>query len=387
MTSTFMASISAFLLPTTDVFSTLEVTHGLHRGVALPVEQPVCRIGSSRHADVMLSDDAVAAEHATLRFHARMVAIEAVGGDIEVNGKHLAQGTGWRTDLPVTLVIGGARLQLARPELSLPPAVRVIQDVVTPRYRAVRGAATDALQTARKTIPAALEAVGSFVSPAIGAIHRALSPYFQGVRRFVSPAARRLGTLLAPVSRWIRGRVRTIPLPERWRERLMPSRDAAPRALVKRGAAVTAVGMAIVLIGIYQLVGVDKAGASISASALNSTAILHPQAAEAATRKAPELGSSFGAYTQSIPIAVPPYRGLEPKVALTYSSSAGNGFVGVGWNLAGVSFIDRGQPRRGAPVEQHHLRAGTVHHALNHLPRGLGFLADDRDLGPNQPVQ
>src|SRR5690554_3659518 len=108
-----MASVTAFLLPTTETFSTLEVRSGFHSGVAVPLERSVCRIGSAASSDVMLSDDCIAAEHVVLRFHARMVAIEAVGGTVEVNGKPLAQGTGWRTPLPVTLSIGEITLTLS----------------------------------------------------------------------------------------------------------------------------------------------------------------------------------------------------------------------------------------------------------------------------------
>ncbi|HEY3356583.1 MAG TPA: RHS repeat-associated core domain-containing protein [Polyangia bacterium] len=56
-----------------------------------------------------------------------------------------------------------------------------------------------------------------------------------------------------------------------------------------------------------------------------------------------------GSLQSSIPIGVPGFHGLEPKLALTYSSSGGNGFVGVGWGLAGVSVIERASPGGGVP--------------------------------------
>lgn len=41
-----------------------------------------------------------------------------------------------------------------------------------------------------------------------------------------------------------------------------------------------------------------------------------------------------GTFTYTIPIRVPPGRvGMEPNLALTYSSRAGNGPIGVGWSL------------------------------------------------------
>ncbi|NKI94387.1 SpvB/TcaC N-terminal domain-containing protein [Rhizobacter sp. SG703] len=52
--------------------------------------------------------------------------------------------------------------------------------------------------------------------------------------------------------------------------------------------------------------------------------------------------SQSGAATYTIPLQVPPgVAGLEPKLSLTYSSQAGNGYLGVGWSLAGLSSITR----------------------------------------------
>ncbi len=51
----------------------------------------------------------------------------------------------------------------------------------------------------------------------------------------------------------------------------------------------------------------------------------------------------------SYPIVVPPARnGLAPNLSLSYSSSAGNGWIGVGWDLS-VGFIQRRGPKRAVP--------------------------------------
>lgn len=48
----------------------------------------------------------------------------------------------------------------------------------------------------------------------------------------------------------------------------------------------------------------------------------------------------LGNATYSIPIRVPPgRRGIEPRLGFSYDSGAGNGVLGVGWSLAGLSAI------------------------------------------------
>jgi hypothetical protein len=74
--------------------------------------------------------------------------------------------------------------------------------------------------------------------------------------------------------------------------------------------------------------------------------------ARAAQAEVPEKSwevSARGAFSDKIPIAVPEFHTITPQLSLTYESSAGNGWTGLGWSLDGVSEIERGAAGRGAP--------------------------------------
>lgn len=98
----------------------LEIVHGIHKGVSIPLESNVCRIGSDTDSDILLNDADVGVAHVIIRVHGRKLAIEAAGGDVTVNDRLLVRGTGCRVQLPVTMKIGKAELRLHRPGIRIP---------------------------------------------------------------------------------------------------------------------------------------------------------------------------------------------------------------------------------------------------------------------------
>ena len=65
--------------------------------------------------------------------------------------------------------------------------------------------------------------------------------------------------------------------------------------------------------------------------------------------KAP-IGSSTGEFRTSVDIEVPAFHGIEPHLSLAYGSSGGTEVMGVGWQIQGLSKIERTSSHSGAPV-------------------------------------
>ncbi len=72
-------------------------------------------------------------------------------------------------------------------------------------------------------------------------------------------------------------------------------------------------------------------------------------AAQAAEKASEQVSPFFGSFGHGIPIEVPPFRGLEPHLALGYTSEGRDGLVGVGWSLGGFSTIERTNAGGGTP--------------------------------------
>lgn len=83
---------------------------------------------------------------------------------------------------------------------------------------------------------------------------------------------------------------------------------------------------------------------ALSVTIVIGLSLLAPAETPAATGKTP---GSFnvsidGAAVYTVPIAVPPGpRGVHPTLELKYNSKGGNGIMGVGWTLAGLTSIER----------------------------------------------
>ena len=85
---------------------------------------------------------------------------------------------------------------------------------------------------------------------------------------------------------------------------------------------------------------------------LAATASLSARAQEEASRgdarPQEQVEPFYGSFGTAVPIEVPAFHGIEPNLALSYSSSSGNGFLGLGWRLSGLSTVERASPGKGA---------------------------------------
>lgn len=109
----------------------LSITQGLHQGVSLSLDKTTYIIGSAEHADLLLSDPGIAERHLALRFSGGQVAVEAIGGDVIVVGRHareikIPMGSGHRAGFPLEIRLGHARLTLSDPAEAQAPAGRAV---------------------------------------------------------------------------------------------------------------------------------------------------------------------------------------------------------------------------------------------------------------------
>ncbi len=113
---TAMASCSS---ASNQALPTLTVTAGLHCGVSLELDEPICSIGSGASAGLVLGDAGIADEHLRLRLADRLLFIEAIGGAVTVAeaGREtlVSRGHGYRARFPVDILLGQARIRLAEP--------------------------------------------------------------------------------------------------------------------------------------------------------------------------------------------------------------------------------------------------------------------------------
>jgi hypothetical protein len=81
---------------------------------------------------------------------------------------------------------------------------------------------------------------------------------------------------------------------------------------------------------------------------LHNSAIAQEVAIPKSKSPSPPIFAWNGSYSDAVALEVPGFRGIEPKLGLTYNSSGSlrdlarpGGVVGIGWTLFGISSIDR----------------------------------------------
>jgi Inner membrane component of T3SS, cytoplasmic domain/Inner membrane component of T3SS, periplasmic domain len=89
------------------------VVAGTHEGAVLLLDRADYRIGSSPDADIVLSDEGVAPDHAVLHVGPGGVRIDATGGSVTIEHQSLALWRGRYVRLPANVTLGAARIHLA----------------------------------------------------------------------------------------------------------------------------------------------------------------------------------------------------------------------------------------------------------------------------------
>jgi hypothetical protein len=77
--------------------------------------------------------------------------------------------------------------------------------------------------------------------------------------------------------------------------------------------------------------------------------LVAPTLARSAEKASEQVSAFHGTFGYAVPIEVPAFRGLEPRLGLAYTSEGRNGFAGVGWTLGGFSTVERANAGRGTP--------------------------------------
>ncbi len=106
-----MSSAQNHLTPQ-SAFPKLEIVNGVHSGVQMELDDDEYLVGMDASSDIVLRDNGVSPRHAKLRLEGRDARIEALGGDVEVGGRQVANGHGCCVRMPVTITIGDAVLRL-----------------------------------------------------------------------------------------------------------------------------------------------------------------------------------------------------------------------------------------------------------------------------------
>lgn len=176
----------------------LEVTGGVHRGVAAPLHSPAVRIGAGAGSDIVLSDGGVADDHAVLRFERGAVSVEARGGDVGLGRHVVPRGQGCRARLPVEISVGACAMRLNRPDsrsrwfegrpMLVGAAALAIALVAATQADAIKAIATDGGDAApavveAKTAPAVDLAARAPAEDPIGALRqRVAEANIEGLR-------------------------------------------------------------------------------------------------------------------------------------------------------------------------------------------------------------
>ncbi|MBI2390615.1 MAG: hypothetical protein HYV09_13575, partial [Deltaproteobacteria bacterium] len=92
-----------------------------------------------------------------------------------------------------------------------------------------------------------------------------------------------------------------------------------------------------------------RSGVLSHASFIAAASVVILAASTARAEGSGEVDTFYGSFGTEVPVEVPVFHGLEPRLKLAYSSTGGDGLAGVGFGLGGFGGITRGRSGGGAP--------------------------------------
>lgn len=95
----------------------IQIRSGRHAGAEIPLAAGTYMVGAGNNADIVLTDDGIAAGHVELRFEGEFCRVWSLDGAVRLPGRQLNPGARADARLPADIAVAGVELGLIAPVL------------------------------------------------------------------------------------------------------------------------------------------------------------------------------------------------------------------------------------------------------------------------------